>query len=838
MNNYFTISCFLSILSLVSVLGFYSMISQGSDRHAGMAIAALLYGGSYIIGIFLINSLIATFLAWKNNINNDWVVPSLWIHSIVAVVVLLLSLFIFYSKFIDKNYFKMKVQFQERNNADLAIRYIKYPFFLSKEQIIEFAEQNYVGMKNEELLRLLARKGQDIGGAALCTAVITDELDAVNIMLEKNINPNHPCRKTIVAGEVGSQEVMDVLVAAGLDLNFRHFQNSYTTFMQLLDDSREYDLDREDRLFDLLHKVRIPYKVNSDGGKSVTALMLAAEKDYKRIVGYLLEKGADVYSQDEYGKTALMYANTYDMVKLLLKNDLLRDVKNRDGETAQDIYKKLNLYGALAAIKNLPVPDSERFLMAIRHKNVEKVNELKNVNLNKTEKYNVLINALQFSSVEILDLIKPIFDSTAHKYPQTDYFGIASDSYTHRNSRKLRAIWVLRHGYIYKETHSVVRYLEESNRDMHHRNLSLENSGFLLNLKAHLFPLDRASVRKYFVENIDFSNLARMPIDADDWGYLHGLIKDYAINNIQSWADANIFVRLSNIDKLDLKKIATSINLINYWKKLHKNEEKIGYYSDESYESYLVNNYNKFSLEDHLKLNEYIKLMIDNPFQFKLSKELADILMVSDPVFASGKYDLTPFVVIGDRDVTEEEQLQSAFDRAFADIEALDNFLNLAKIFAGKDRRVKRHVSLIVSLYAGLLVEIVGKNNLPVSEKLFLHFMDNIYPATTDVQDEAMSYNLSVIASQGLIISVALNNAQISKLVFDKLLGEKFDITTHKNRALIYNLACYYSTTNNKTAMLEAIRQARKRGAPPKQFMDDVDFNNYRSDKDFLEAIN
>lgn len=644
MNNYFTISCILSIFSLVFLLAAFLVVLQGAGERGGMGLVAGLFDGLSIAGIFLVNSLIATFLAWKNNINNDWVMPSLWIHGITAVVILLLSLVIFYSKFTDKNYFKMKVQFQERNNADLAIRYIKYPFFLSKEQIIEFAEQNYVGMKNEELLRLLAKKGQDIGGAALCTAVMTDELDAVNIMLEKNINPNHPCRKTIVAGEVGSQEVMDALVAAGLDLNFRHFQNSYTTFMQLLGDSREYDLDREDRLFDLLHKGKIPYKVNSDGGNSVTALMLAAEKDYKRIAGYLLKKGADLYSQDEYGKSALMYANTYEMVKLLLKNDSLRDIKNRDGETAQDIYKKRNLYGALAAVKNLPVPDSERFLMAIRHKNVEKVKELKNVNLNKNDKYNVLMNGLQFSSVEILDFIKPIFDSTAHKYPETDYFGIASDSYSHRNSRKLRAIWVLRHGYIYRETHSIVRYLEESNMDMHHRKLSLENSGFLLNLKAHLFPLDRASVRKYFVETIDFSNLARMPIDADDWGYLHSLINDYSIDNIQSWANTNIFVRLSQIDKLDLNKIVTSINLINYWKKLHKNEKKIEYHSDEFYESYLVNNYDKFSLEEHLKLNNYIKLMIDNPFQFKLSKELADILMRRYPDTFTNKYDLTKHI--------------------------------------------------------------------------------------------------------------------------------------------------------------------------------------------------
>lgn len=37
--------------------------------------------------------------------------------------------------------------------------------------------------------------------------------------------------------------------------------------------------------------------------------------------------------------------------------------------------------------------------------------------------------------------------------------------------------------------------------------------------------------------------------------------------------------------------------------------------------------------------------------------------------------------------------------------------------------------------------------------------------------------------------------------------------------------------------MLDAIKQARKRKTPVKQFMDDSDFKHYLNDDDFLRAL-
>jgi hypothetical protein len=184
----------------------------------------------------------------------------------------------------------------------------------------------------------------------------------------------------------------------------------------------------------------------------------------------------------------------------------------------------------------------------------------------------------------------------------------------------------------------------------------------------------------------------------------------------------------------------------------------------------------------------------------------------------------------------EEKLLQSTYDGAKGETQPVGNFLQLVNGLAGK-KRIKRHAPLLVQLYSELLVAKVGKGQLPVAEKMFFNFMENIHPAVQSAKYEALAYNLSVIASQGLIMTVATKNDEIRTQVFGKLLGDKFDIATHPNPTLIYNLACYYATIGNKADMLVAIKQARKRKKPARQFTADTDFKSYWKDADFLAAL-
>lgn len=186
---------------------------------------------------------------------------------------------------------------------------------------------------------------------------------------------------------------------------------------------------------------------------------------------------------------------------------------------------------------------------------------------------------------------------------------------------------------------------------------------------------------------------------------------------------------------------------------------------------------------------------------------------------------------------SERNELEAAFKRAAGDIRTSDEFLDLAKAVAEKRNRINMHAPLLVKLFSELLVATNVKGDFGSSERIILHFKKNIYPATLGVESDSMSYGLSVIASQGLINVTKVKNNAISDFVFEKLLGEHFDIATHKNITLIYNLACYHALNNNKTGMLEAIKQSRRRGVPSKQFMDDPDFKNYWNDAEYLSAI-
>lgn len=187
---------------------------------------------------------------------------------------------------------------------------------------------------------------------------------------------------------------------------------------------------------------------------------------------------------------------------------------------------------------------------------------------------------------------------------------------------------------------------------------------------------------------------------------------------------------------------------------------------------------------------------------------------------------------------SEKMQLDAALQNAMDHSEKLDDFFLLGKKISEKNNRLKKQLPGIVTNYAKLLVSITAKGDFKTSEKIFINFMENIYPVTLNVKNEVMSYSLSVIASQGLIITTPLKNAEISGMVFEKLLGQGFDITTHKNSALIYNLACYYAVNNQKQEMLIATKQARKRGTPIKQFLSDADFKSYWSDDNFLKTLN
>jgi hypothetical protein len=230
---------------------------------------------------------------------------------------------------------------------------------------------------------------------------------------------------------------------------------------------------------------------------------------------------------------------------------------------------------------------------------------------------------------------------------------------------------------------------------------------------------------------------------------------------------------------------------------------------------------------------------------FQLDKKV----MVGQAIFDK-TYDSSKHGSDSDEEVTKQEKaaLTAAFGAAMAgssgESAKVDQFLQLTKDIVKTNVRMKQHALQLTDSYAQLINTTSGRGDFKASTKVFLYFVNEILPTVTAHMDtlgsddkEQAQYRISVIASQSLTAAIATKNAAMSQMVFDKVLTSKFDITTHKNATLIYNLACFYALNHKKTEMLEAVKQSRKRGKPVKQFMDDTDFKDYLKDADFLAAL-
>lgn len=740
----------------------------------------------------------------------------------------------------DRNIYKAI----KNKDAQAVETYLQHPLLPMsyKVRVARSLEWNVEG--SDLIARAFAAQGQQVGGAVLCSAVQTEQISVVNVLLEEKISPNRRCDNAYLATVTNNPVILDALMAAGMDLNYRAERKAEPVFISLLVNSKKHDLSQEALLLSVLQKARIPYYSNNRGQHGETALIIAASKDYLKIAHFLLENGADPNLQNDNDETALMNAQSYKMARLLLEKNATRDLKNAGGETAADIFRRLQLGGPIAAMNNLEQPVADELITAIKTRDLATVVSLKSSLGRGPDERAVMLAALQYGTIEMLNELKSVFESEAFKYPATDYLGAISPFPVERpitedepaNKESLaKAEWIVRNNYIFDSNQGFRKYLETRYPSGYARDAEHEETIRLqADIKIRLFAFNNPNVTRLYAERVNFSLLANLQLQKSDVKYLGPVIQTYTWEDAQTLVYDHLAARYGSNKVGDVDTFTKALILFDEWVYLHAAElEKDRWFVLRE----MISDVSDISQEDLAQLKQYLKQIIPRRFDIRISEKDANYLMLSDPEFARGKYDLTPFVVMADTGEYEEVQLQNAFKSASADIKYLDKFFKLAKSFAGKERRIKKHVPQIVEHFATMLVEVVGKGDISAAERIFLNFMDNIYPSTAGIRGEEVVYNISVIASQGLIIAATTKNDEIKKLVFDKLLGEKFDITKHKNNTLIYNLACYYATVKNKPAMLDAIRQARKLGKQSRQFLDDADFKGYHADTDFLRAI-
>jgi len=146
------------------------------------------------------------------------------------------------------------------------------------------------------------------------------------------------------------------------------------------------------------------------------------------------------------------------------------------------------------------------------------------------------------------------------------------------------------------------------------------------------------------------------------------------------------------------------------------------------------------------------------------------------------------------------------------------------------------HVSLYampMALYTSkLLLQGLESKDYSFSEKVFNHYIDNLYPYCG-----SCGYKTNVIGN-ALVLAVVANKTNVSDTVFSVLLGENFDIETVEHELILYNLACFYASNNEKKKMLQAIKQSLLHCKTADQFMADSDFKAYLDDADFIATLN
>ena len=189
---------------------------------------------------------------------------------------------------------------------------------------------------------------------------------------------------------------------------------------------------------------------------------------------------------------------------------------------------------------------------------------------------------------------------------------------------------------------------------------------------------------------------------------------------------------------------------------------------------------------------------------------------------------------------TRLEQLGASVDAAKAgDAGALQDFLHKAQTLVQDPERAAAFAPGVTAAYADLLVAYNQAGDAASAATLVRHYLAQVHPRThAFVEDASVPYNIGVIASQTL--AFALHQPQeraLVDVVLATLVGPDFDPDAQTNATLLYNLACHYALAGDKPRMLSHAAAARRLGKPADQFLQDGDFQRYRTDGDFLRVL-
>jgi ankyrin repeat protein len=187
-------------------------------------------------------------------------------------------------------------------------------------------------------------KTEDDGDTAISLAVLFDSIETFKLLLKYggvDINSRNNRGKTalIHAAEERSGEMVRILLQEdGIDIHLKIGEGqTLVSWVAQQDEMKLLDI--------LLGKDDVEIALEDDDGS--TPLLLAALYNHKDIVERLLEKGANVNKQDDWGRTALIvsvpnisstsyeYDLAFQVMKVLLTQPNIDvNLKDMDGDSA------------------------------------------------------------------------------------------------------------------------------------------------------------------------------------------------------------------------------------------------------------------------------------------------------------------------------------------------------------------------------------------------------------------------------------------------------------------------------------------------------------------------
>ncbi len=254
------------------------------------------------------------------------------------------------------------------------------------------------------------------GVPLLVEAIMQDNIDAVKILLESNIDINAIYKHLIYPTALHSAvvknniHILQYLLQRGADPDVQDIYNNTPLMIAAVTCSKKIIIQK------LLEKTK---NINIQNGQQDTALMLAAMKGNADIVKLFIEHGSNIDLQNNRGVTALMLACEFgciETVQLLIKSGADVNIKNNRGVTALMVAS----YNGHKEIVNLLINNGSNVnsqdiqgrtaLMAVVQKGYKEILQLlidagANVNLQNEQGTTAFMLAVKYRNIEILKSI-------------------------------------------------------------------------------------------------------------------------------------------------------------------------------------------------------------------------------------------------------------------------------------------------------------------------------------------------------------------------------------------------------------------------------------------------